>query len=136
MPTLFSSKVMVRLELPEALYEAYERHGSRSAREPEAEMLERLKRCKDHVANRPLYFNDAQRSELEHLSGGHITKSPDALIKRLANACSIEVGDVKITIDQRLAQRLSTRVFRGQTIEGNIKKVVIEALERDCGMRP
>ena len=136
MPSLFSTKVLIKLEMSEKLYQEYEEMGGKSGRSAEEEISERLKRCKEYTANRPLYFNDAERSEMEKLTGGHLAKSPETVLARLRTAMSIVVEDVTITINQRLLQRLSSRVFRGQTMEGVIEKVVIEALERHAGMRP
>lgn len=136
MPSLFGTKVLIKLEMSEKLYQEYEEMGGKSGRSPEEEISERLKRCKEHTANRPLYFNDAERSEMEKLTGGHLAKSPETVLARLRTAMSIVVEDVTITINQRLLQRLSSRVFRGQTMEGVIAKVVLEALERHAGMRP
>lgn len=136
MPSLFSTKVLIKLELPEKLYEEYERMGGISGRSAEEEIAERLKRCQKHTASRPLYFNDEERGELERLTGGHLAQSPEVVLGRLRTAMSIVVEDVTIVINANLLQRLSTRVFRGQTMEGVITKVVKEALERHCGMRP
>lgn len=136
MPSLFSTKVLIKLEMSEKLYEEYEKMGGANGHSVEEEIAKRLERCKEYTASRPLYFNDAERSEIEKLTGGHQAKSPETVLARLRTAMSIVVEDVTITINQRLLQRLSSRIFRGQTMEGVIEKVVLEALERHAGMRP
>ena len=130
------SKVMFKIELPEALYLQYEEEGARNTRSAEEEITKRLNGCKEHTANRPVYFNDKQRKELESLLGRHLGGDPEVLLARLRNAMKLKVGDVEIVLDSHLLDRLSTRVFRGQTIEDNIEKWVIEALEKHAGMRP
>lgn len=133
--SLFGSKMILKIELPEALYIQYEEEGARNVRSAEEEITKRLNGCKEHTANRALYFNDKERKELENLLGRH-AGTPEVLLARLRNAVKLKVGDVEITLDSHLLDRLSTRVFRGQTMEDNIEKWVIEALEKHAGMRP
>lgn len=135
--SLFSStKMKVKIELPEALYLQYEEEGARNVRSAEEEIVKRLNGCKEHNANRGLYFNDKERKELETLTGRHIAGKPEVLLARLRNAMKLKVGDVEIILDSHILNRLITRVFRGQTLEGSIEKWVVEALEKHAGMRP
>lgn len=135
-PLFGSTKMVVKIELPEALYIRYEEEGARNTRSAEEEIVKRLNGCKEHTANRPLYFNDKNRRELEDLLGRHLAGDPEVLLARLRNAMKLKVGDVKITLDSHIIDRLTTRVFRGQNLEDNIKTWVVEALEKHAGMRP
>ena len=134
--SLFGSDMVIKIKLPEALYIAYEEEGARNTRSAEEEIVKRLNGCKEHTANRPLYFNDTQRAELEHLTGRHLAGDPEVILARARNMMKLKVGDVEIILDSHILNRLTTRVFRGQTLGEFIKKCVVEDLERHAGIRP
>lgn len=129
-------KAKVRLELPSDLYDKYVAHAKTSEREPEEEMVERLKRCVDHTAARGIYLDDTHRKELESATGRLIT-TPEQAVQRLKELSAIMVGDVIVDIPQRLQSRLLSRAKAcRKEYEEFIKKEIGEALERVAGLRP
>jgi len=133
---VFASKVIIKLELLEAVYVKYEKDAKDNGRTVEEELAIRLRRSVDFTADRPLYVPDAERRELEHILGGHLLKDAGQLVARVCASSKVKVADVEIEIDARLKERLKSRVFRGESIESVIKREVLLGLQRFCGMRP
>jgi hypothetical protein len=136
-----SAQVMERVEitLPEPLMDHY-RKLAREQKEPLEVILEnQLFRCKDYQSQRPLYFADSQRNELERLTGGRVLKDADEAVRAVRNTMSFWVGlpgndPVQVTLENTLASRLLSRKF-GRTVEEHLQTEVKENLERFCGMR-
>lgn len=136
-----SAQVMERTEvtLPEPLMEHY-RKLARAANQPVEVVIEnQLDKTKEYQAQRPLYFPDSERNELERLTGGRVLKDAPAAIRAVQSIMSFIVNvpgeaPVEVTLGPTLAHRLMTRNF-GKTTEEHIIKEVIEGLERFVGMR-
>lgn len=123
------------IEIPEPLFAKYEDAAIKNGRTVEEEISLRLKKCVDHDAIQPLYFDDDQRKALE-LATGWSARDANAVIGRLNEVSRFTVCDFDIEIPARLRTRLQSRVFRGQTFEDVIRKEVIQGLERFAGVRP
>lgn len=130
-----SQKVRVVLEVPQHIFALYEEQGAKFSREAEDEMVERLRRCVTYTALKPLYLDDDQRRKLEDALEHNIS-SAEVAIAQVCTALSIQVGDVGVEIPAQVARRLSTRVFRGDSYEEMIKRVVLHGLKVHCGMEP
>lgn len=126
--------VRTMLELPEAVYDAYAEQALKAGKETETLLEQRLNKCQGH-ADQGLFFNDAQAKRLFHVLGKTVSDAEGAL-QRLETICLLDVGDVKIEVEPRILQRLKSRVFRGQTLEGVIRKEVLMGLKRFCGLEP
>lgn len=138
MPSLLDvieTKVKFQLSIPESLYDHYERQAKRNGRTAEEEMAERIKRCRAFTANKPLYMNDDERAEVERLTG-HTIRNADSFIGRLRAMFTVHVDAIEIEVPSNLRARMLSRVFRGQTYKGNLQRIVVDAIERYCGMRP
>lgn len=129
------STARVSLTVSEYVYNEYAKQAEARGETPEVVMQNRLSRCANHTANSPLYFNDAQKKELEQATGW-MADTPEKVIARLREVSSVEVCGIVIDIPARLRTRLESRVFRGQTFESMVTKEVIQALERHVGIRP
>ena len=134
-PARAPSTIRVTLHLDESLVARYERQGADAGLALEELLTQRLNRCVVHSASRPLYFTDKERTELEQITGGHVLETAAAALARLRTAVSVKVGDVAVTLNERLLSRLRTRVFRNETFEGVVKREVTRGLESFCGMR-
>jgi hypothetical protein len=129
------SRVRVMVELPETIYDQYVEQAIARNRNTEEVLTERLCRTKDHTALNGLYFNDDEKRELEKIIGHMVGDAAGALL-RLKTTVVVDVGDVKVELDTKLVARLRTRVFRGQTFEGNVQRETKRGLEEYVGMRP
>ena len=129
------SSVNIRLNVSEYVFDEYSKQAIAKGEDVETTMANRLGRCLTHTANSPLYFNDEQRNELQRATGWSAT-DPTKVIARLREVSSVTLEDIKVEIPVRLRTRLESRVFRGNTFESMIRKVVIESLEKHVGIRP
>ena len=127
------------ITLPEPLMDHY-RKLAREQNESLGTILEdQLARCKTHQSQRPLYFNDKERNELECLTGGRVLKSAEAAVRAVRNIMSFQIqvpGEepVQITLGTTLLSRLLSRKF-GRTTAEHLAIEATEGLERFCGMR-
>lgn len=135
MPTESTSVTRVTIELPTALAKHYEEQASAWDRTLESELEMRLQRCKNYVSTSPLYFTDDQRRELE-AALGHNVSNPDVVLAQLKNAVTLTVDHIDVELAPRVQQRLRSRVFRGESYEGNVKKWVVKALRIEAGLDP
>ena len=135
MASATSTKVKLMLEIPEVLYDKYAERAAKFNRKPESEILARLQQCQDYISTKPLYFTDDDRAEMEK-AFAHNLSDPGDLIAKVKSLFRLKVGDVEVPLSARIQARLPNRVFRGSTLEKLITKVVTEALEVECGMRP
>ena len=135
LPPVVKPVIRVTLALPEAVYDQYAERATKFGKTVEQELTERLLRLKDHTSITPICFNDDDRAKLTHIMGRSITK-PGELLGRLGNLVTLTVGEIKVNIPERVQVRLKSRIFRGETLAGKVAKIVVEALEQECGLRP
>lgn len=129
------SRTRITLTLPTSLTDIYEEQAIASGRLLEDEIAERLKRCMNHRAGRPLYFNDDQRSRIERITG-HLVGDPETVLNQIEHAVSLKVDGIEIELPAQLQQRIRTRVWRGETYEGVVKREVLKRLQQFTGMLP
>ena len=100
-------------------------------------MAERLRRCVDHSASRAVYFNDAERSELETLTGGHLINTATEALARIRATVTILAGEVEVIVPQDILARAASRAasYRISTEEW-LRRELLVGLERATGMRP
>ena len=127
------SKVKFSLTLPETLYNHYASQGEASGRSPEDEIVERLRRCKEYTAAKPLYFNDDERAQLEQAIG-HTARSAGHVVNGLRTLTTITVAGVDIELPSQLQQRIHSRTFRGETFQQVIEREVLRGLHQFCGL--
>jgi len=131
------TKVRLTLSIPEDLYMKYEQHAQERKISIEREILERLQRCQSYTAGRPLYFNDAERSELEHVTGGWSLENAASAISRIKQLVRVAIGEVKVDLDDRVLQRAGHRAkAEKKSLDTWIVREVTEGLERSVGLRP
>lgn len=130
------TQVRMVLLLPEKVIEQYEKQAKGKC-SLEKILEDRLRQCVEFTSSRPLYFNDAQRNELEEITGGHLIDSVGQVMARIRNTVSIKVGNVTVILNQQVLDRAKGRAtaFR-MKVEDWIKKEVEEGMERSVGMRP
>ena len=130
------SRVRVIIEMPQSLFEIYESQGMKSERMPEDEILQRLHRCKNYTASKPLYLNDELRAKLEH-AVGHNFSSAETAIMQVINAVSLQVGDAGVQLPPRLTQRLASRAkAERRTFEEIVNRETLKGLSVYAGLLP
>ena len=130
---------LVRLKLAPELVAAYEIQADDLNLTLE-ELLElRLNKFVRLNDNKPLYFTDNERQELESLLGKNIS-SPTELIRLMKNALSVKIVEkstdfsVRVDLKPHLLGRLHSRCF-GKPFPDFMKQTITEELERFCGVR-
>ena len=121
--------VLIRLDLPEAVLAPYQFEADQKRSTLKDVVGTRLKRCQGHKANRPLYFNDAQHAELEHLLGNRIEDADEAL-KRIAAQARVEIGGVNIQLTDYDLRRLKARMRKDKTFESQLQFLIDKLLQR------
>lgn len=129
------TRVRIVLDLPDDLCDHYASQAESHGRTLEAEMADRLRRTKDYTAQRPLYFDDDQRAQIERATG-HLAMTEGQVLNRILRTLAVKVASIKVVIPARLQERLRSRVFRGHTFEEVVAREVIAGLERYAGLRP
>ena len=131
-----TTKVCCRVELNEDVLLQYEIQAAGRSISIEALLAERLTKCIDHNASRGMYFNDADRSDLETLFGGRtLATAPQAIAAGKAMA-TVTVGGVNVELDQTLVKRAASRAQSERTtIEKWLAREIIIGLERTTGIR-
>lgn len=131
------SHVLVKLSIPANVYAQYEEQAKLAKQSVEKTLADRLRTCVAHTSGRGLYFNDAQRSALERITGGHIISDAETALTKVRMTVEIDVGGVTVELNDRVLARCATRAkSERKTFEQYVTRNVIEGLERCCGLRP
>lgn len=126
---------ILSLTLPVDVLELYEAEAKEKGQTLDEVVTKRLFLCRQHNANRGVYFNDAERSELEKLTGGRIVYEASDALKRIRNQQSIRLGNTQVTLAPTLLTRLKSRCSRAMDFKTYLRKQAIEGLERAANMR-
>lgn len=132
-----NDEVLVRLRLPTELVDRYEKQAEDAHIPLESLMELRLEQTVEANDNRPIYFSDLQRRELDMLMGINLT-SADQVVDRVRRALSIKIHDGKnphtISLKPGLVNRLRSRCFE-KSFPAFLKRTVLEGLESFVGWR-
>lgn len=126
---------ILSLTLPVDLIELYEEEAKVKDIPLDKLITERLFSCRKHNSNRGVYFNDADRSELEKLTGGRIVYEAKDALTRIRNQQSIRLGNTQVTLAPTLLTRLKSRCSKAMDFKEYLRKQAIEGLERTAMMR-
>ena len=107
MPT--ETTVRFTLELPASLVDHYEARAHAVNKPIEEVLALRLQRCSAHDAQRPLYFNDAEREQLEQILGEGYLDSPTDVLRQLRNRYTVSIGGAHIQLEEGIYQVLKER---------------------------
>lgn len=132
-----NTRVKFSITLPETLYDHYVKRAEERKTTVEKEVLDQLSRCKTHSASRPIYFNDTERSELEHITGGWAIESAEMALTRIKQLVKVSVSKVEVDLDDRVLQRAAHRAkAERKELQEWITREVTQGLERSVGLRP
>ena len=108
--TTAAPTLAIKLHLPERLLDSYQAEADNYGVSLEELISHRLMVCRDHNAQKPLYFNDSDRRELEKILGKNVASTADALAL-LRRMVSIKLAGANIEISPGLLRdRKSTRL--------------------------
>ena len=125
--------VQVRVVLPKEIADLYEIQAEDAGFTLEQVLQERLQACVYFDSEKPLYFTDAQRQELDSLLKRNIGSSEKALAS-IRSQLTAEISGIKVLLPPNVLQRLKTRCF-GKPFEQFFRETVIRVLEEFVVMR-
>jgi hypothetical protein len=102
----------------------YEKQAQATGIPVEQFIEKRLARCKRHSAERPLYFNDAQRRELEETLGGELFVDAGGVNAVLNRRYRFSIEGLRISLDADLQQAVN---IRAQEMNMDVKDFLKEA---------
>jgi len=123
----------VSLHIPTDVLADYVEQGKNLSKPADEVMEKRLRSCINYTGSKPLYFDDEDRSRLEALIGKNVF-SPTEALQLLERQRTLTVENVDITLKPQLLARLKSRCFVPD-FEAWLSKLVVEELERYCGLR-
>lgn len=107
MPT--ETTVRFTIELPASIVDRYEAQAREAHKSIEEYLILRLQNCSTYSAQRPLYFTDQEREEVEQILGeGYLNAASDVL-RQLRNRYTIAIGGAHIRLEEGLYQILKER---------------------------
>lgn len=131
------NEVTLRVSVPQSILNEYEKQADELGVPVETLMSVRLQHTVTMNDNRPIYFSDDQRRELDGLVGKNV-KDADDLIKWVKKALQIRVNDGQLVhafeLKPNLVQRLKTRCF-GTPFPKFLRDTITSELERYVGLR-
>ncbi len=107
MPT--ETTVRFTIELPASTVDHYEAQAHAANKSVEELLHLRLGRCSTHDAQRPLYFTDIEREEVEQILGEGYLNTPGDVLRQLRNRYTVNIGGTKVRLEEGLYQILKER---------------------------
>ena len=125
--------VQVRVILPKEIADLYEIQAEDTGSTLEETLQDRLQSCVYYDSEKPLYFTDAQRQELDSLLKRNVGSAEKAL-SAIRSQLTADVGGFKVLLSPNVLQRLKTRCF-GKPFEQFFRETVNRVLEEFVTMR-
>src|SRR5262245_7452925 len=122
-----------RIRIPDEIAAIYQDQADARGIEVEQLLAERLVNSVEFGAEKPIYFDDDERRELERMLGKNLYSARDTLVL-IRNVVSVKIQNLRITIQPGLLARLKTRCL-GMKWEQFLEHTIIQQLERYAGMR-
>lgn len=102
-------------------------------------MSKRLVDCQDHNADKPLFFNDDQRRELERILDYNFSNATQVLNRLRALFTVVKISDMEsieeIVLDQQLLYRLAERANMSKvSIPEKAKEIALDLIKREVGI--
>ena len=129
-----ATEFIVRLPLPSALLETYEKEAERTHKSLEDFLAQHLRKTKALLAqDKPLIVTDADRRRIEAaLAKGFNDGS------QLADSCehlsAITINGLDVSLSEQAIERLKTRCY-GVTFDEFIKTTITRLVETEVGLR-
>src|SRR3990167_260439 len=129
-----ATEFIVRLPLPLALLEIYEKEAERTGKSLEDFLAQHLRKTKALIAqDKPLIVTDADRRRIEAaLAKGFNDGS------QLADSCAkltqLNIGGLEVHLSEQCMARLGTRVY-GTTLAEFVQATVTRLIETEVGLR-
>src|SRR3990167_5186759 len=129
-----ATEFIVRLSLPSALLETYEKEAERTHKSLEDFLLRHLHKTKDLIAqDKPLIVTDADRRRIEAALAKGFNDGA-----QLADSCerlsAIRVSGIEVHLSEQCVARLGTRCY-GTTFDEFIKTTITRLVETEVGLR-
>lgn len=132
---IVNERAIVKLAVPVDLYNEYDQLADKQGLTVQELMLHRLTRCKDFNGVRPLFFSDAQRSQLEGILQKRPLESAEQALAALQACLSLRIGDFEpIPLPGPLVKRIGLSAYGGQSPQDRLSMLVLSALHKAVGL--
>ena len=132
-PSPTSVSLQARLTLSEKTLAHYQKEANDYGVPLEELLSHRLTACVTHNSGRPLYFDDAQRQQIEKMIGRNVSQ-PSAVIQMIEKLLSFRINGMSITLKPEVLSRLRTRHNYGEFTQWLSHQIQI-LLEQYAGLR-
>lgn len=129
-----STSLRVKLSLSEDILRQYEERARATGVALEELLARRLTETVGQTANRPIYFNDAARIELEGLLG-HNLGGAKQVLDAVGKLARIRTGPATINLNEALLARLRSRCPRNKKFDDYLGETMVMLLEQFTGLR-
>lgn len=99
---------MVRLTLPQAVADKYQKQADERGIDLEKLLAERLESSIGHTSQNPLYLTDTHRRELDLILKANV-KNPGELLNFCRRFFQVNLNGLKVQVDPVIIERLRTR---------------------------
>jgi hypothetical protein len=106
--TTVEAKLRPTITISDEAYQAYEKFAARKRISMDQALSGRLDAFADCEAVKGLFFNDAERQELERIAGRNFSSARE-VIEAVCRALTVKVGGVEVAIPAEMAARLKSR---------------------------
>lgn len=119
--------------LTEKQAQPYIEQAEALGKSPEEIMAQRLTACVNHTAEKPVYFNDDQRREIEGLLDGNFAKAEE-IISKVRPLSGVTVDGVFVPLNPRQIERIKSRCFYGTKYEDKLKEIILHIIDEATGL--
>lgn len=125
--------------VPSETVELYDEVAHRTGRELSMVMSERLERCAEHTADKPLYVNDVQRQALEVLLGYNFSNAEELVtrVRSLFQVIRIDTDKdfATLVLDGTQMYRLNDRAkAAGVSVSEYARTIASRAINQEIGL--
>lgn len=125
--------VQIRVILSKDTADLYEIQAEDTGLTLEQVLQERLQACVYYESEKPLYFDDSQRQELDSLLKRNVGSAEKALLA-IRSQLTVDVSGIKVLLSPDVLKRLKTRCF-GKPFEQFFRETLNRVLEEFVTMR-
>jgi hypothetical protein len=130
------STTIIRIELPEHIYQDYMKQADASGKDLEHVLVRRLIDCREYdlYGGKPLRLSPTERHEIERLFSRSFGTGSD-LVLFLKRNFHLTVEGVKVPISGQLLSRMKDRCGQRREWKTFLAETIIKQLEHYAGMR-
>lgn len=128
-----STKNRFTIVLTDAQLQPYAAAATSADKPIEDILTQRLLLCAKYTAEKPIYFNDDQRRELEGMLEANFSKAEEVIAK-VRPIASVTVDGVVVPLNSRQIERIKSRCFFGIKYEDKLVELINNAINTETGL--